>query len=88
MDNLHDDVVDRAFKLDAMRRKIQSAGLQPRQKYSAPQTSNQEIGWYTNPLVQQNEKWMHGRKTNHITEYADSYLSLKKVNPFKVKQRN
>ena len=33
VDNLHDDVVDRAFRLDAMRRKIQSAGLQPRQKY-------------------------------------------------------
>ena len=29
-DNLHDDVCDRAFRLDAMRRKIQSAGLQPR----------------------------------------------------------
>ena len=26
-DNLNDDVVDRAFRLDAMRRKIQSAGL-------------------------------------------------------------
>ena len=51
VDNLHDDVVDRAFRLDAMRRKIQSAGLQPRQKYPYAQTANQDIGWYSNPLV-------------------------------------
>ena len=30
VDSLNDDVVDRAFRLDAMKRKIQSAGLQPR----------------------------------------------------------
>lgn len=29
-DNLSDDIVERAFRLDAMRRKIQSQGLQPR----------------------------------------------------------
>ena len=29
-DTLHDDIVDRAFRLDAMRRKIQGANLQPR----------------------------------------------------------
>jgi hypothetical protein len=46
-----DDAVDRAFRLEAMRRKIQSQGLQPRQKYPFAQTSNQEIGWHVNPLV-------------------------------------
>jgi hypothetical protein len=35
-----DDVVDRAFRLEAMRRQIQSANLQPRQKYPFAQTSN------------------------------------------------
>ena len=30
VDNLQDDVVDRAFRLNAMKRKIQSASLQPR----------------------------------------------------------
>lgn len=48
-----DDVVDRAFRLEAMRRKIQSAGLQPRQKYPFAQTSSQEVGWNINPLVPQ-----------------------------------
>lgn len=52
----NDDVVDRAFRLEAMRRKIQTAGLQPRQKYPTTQTSNQEVGWYITPLVQQHPK--------------------------------
>ena len=33
-----DDTVERAFRLDAMRRKIVSAGLQPRQKYTKTMT--------------------------------------------------
>ena len=35
-----DDVVDRAFRLEAMKRKIQTAGMQPRQKYPIAQTTN------------------------------------------------
>mmetsp|Transcript_26002 Transcript_26002/g.30012 ORF Transcript_26002/g.30012 Transcript_26002/m.30012 type:complete len:125 (-) Transcript_26002:209-583(-) len=51
-----DDPVDRAFKIDAMRRKIQTSGMVPRQKYKAPLTSNQEIGWEASPLVTLNYK--------------------------------
>ena len=80
-------LTDRAFRLDAMRRKIQSAGLQPRQKYPEPQTSNQDIGWFTNPLVPQTGQWQYKRKTCAITNFADEYLTLKKINPFKIKDR-
>jgi hypothetical protein len=38
--NIMDDVVERAFRLDGMRRSIQSAGLRPRQKFMVPQTAN------------------------------------------------
>ena len=86
-DSLHDDVVDRAFRLDAMRRKIQSAGLQPRQKYPYAQTSNQEIGWYSNPLVPQNKNWQFNRKKTPITGFQNDYVTLTKVNPFTVKHR-
>ena len=48
---LNDDVVDRAFRLEAMRRKIQSAAMQPRQKYPFAQTSSQEVGWNATPLI-------------------------------------
>jgi len=53
---LDDDVVDRAFRLEAMKRKIQTASMQPRQKYPVAQTSNQEVGWYLNPLVPKSDK--------------------------------
>mmetsp|Transcript_18700 Transcript_18700/g.17815 ORF Transcript_18700/g.17815 Transcript_18700/m.17815 type:complete len:156 (+) Transcript_18700:12-479(+) len=86
-DNLNDDVVDRAFRLDAMRRKIQSAGLQPRQKYPHSITASQDIGWYTNPLVPKNKNWQYNRQKTHITDFANEYFSMKKVNPFTVKER-
>ncbi|CDW74070.1 UNKNOWN [Stylonychia lemnae] len=86
-ESLNDDVVDRAFRIDAMRRQIQSAGLQPRQKYPHAMTSNQEIGWYSNPLVPQNKAWQFNRLTTPITDYAEDYLSMKKVNPFTVRNR-
>ena len=70
-----------------MRRKIQSAGLQPRQKYPYAMTSNQEIGWYANPLVPQNKNWQFNRLKTPITGFADEYFTLKKVNPFTVKNR-
>eukprot|EP00347_Sterkiella_histriomuscorum_P020538 403337423 len=87
VDSLNDDVVDRAFRLDAMKRKIQSAGLQPRQKYPHAMTSNQEIGWYNNPLVPQNKNWQFNRLKTPITGFADEYFTLKKVNPFTVRNR-
>lgn len=87
LDSLNDDVVDRAFRLDAMRRKIQSAGLQPRQKYPYAMTANQEIGWYSNPLVPQNKSWQFNRQKTAITSFADEYVTLKKINPFAVRNR-
>ena len=87
MDSLNDDVVDRAFRLDAMRRKIQSANMQPRQKYPHAMTSNQEIGWYANPLVPQNKQWQFNRMQTPITHFADSYYTTNKINPFAVKNR-
>ena len=46
----NDDPVEKAFKVDAMRRKIQTSNLIPQQKYAIPQTSNQEIGWDVSPM--------------------------------------
>lgn len=86
-----DDVVDRAFRLEAMRRKISTAGMQPRQKYPTSQTSNQEIGWFVNPLVPKTKKaqdlWSFNRQKTPITDYAENYVTLTKLNPFAVKDR-
>lgn len=50
-------------------------------------TSNQEIGWYSNPLVPSNKNWQFNRQKTPITGFADEYFTLKKVNPFTVKNR-
>ncbi|XP_066548499.1 cilia- and flagella-associated protein 144 isoform X2 [Amia ocellicauda] len=34
---------------------IRRARLEPRKKYTHPQTSSQEIGWYTSPLVREQQ---------------------------------
>lgn len=86
-----DDPVDKAFKLDAMRRKIQIGGMIPRQKYAFPQTSSQEIGWETTPQItsqNKNSQWNQMRSTNHITQFADEYVKLRAINPFKVRNRD
>ena len=87
----NDDVVDRAFRLEAMRRKIQSAGMQPRQKYPMAMTSNQEIGWYINPLVPKSDKSKElttfNRQKTPITGYAEAYVTMTRINPFAVKDR-
>lgn len=87
VDNIHDDVVERAFRLNSMRKKIQSAGMAPRQKFAFQQTSSQEIGWFNQPLVKPADRWQHGVTNCQITKYADNYMELKKTNPFKVRQR-
>eukprot|EP00997_Jenningsia_sp_PLL12_P009136 NODE_6039_length_535_cov_61.061728_g5287_i0.p1 GENE.NODE_6039_length_535_cov_61.061728_g5287_i0~~NODE_6039_length_535_cov_61.061728_g5287_i0.p1 ORF type:complete len:157 (-),score=38.32 NODE_6039_length_535_cov_61.061728_g5287_i0:25-495(-) len=86
-DNLKDDVVDRAFRLNGMKRKIASANMQPRQKYPHAQTSNQEIGWYVNPLVPKNKQFEYSRTKCHITHFADEYTKCQHINPYKVKDR-
>lgn len=50
-------------------------------------TSNQEIGWYSNPLVPQNKNWQFNRQKSAITDFADEYFTLTKVNPFTVRNR-
>ena len=86
-----EDFVDRAFRLEAMQRKIKTASMQPRQKYPLAQTSNQEVGWYVNPLVPKSTKakdlWSFNRTKTPITDYAENYVTLTKLNPFKVKDR-
>lgn len=88
---LNDDVVDRAFRLEAMRRKIQSAAMQPRQKYPFAQTSSQEVGWNATPLIKKSQiskdLWTFNRKKTPITGYAEEYVTLTKLNPFAVKDR-
>lgn len=55
----------------------------PKQKYNRPQTANQEIGWYSQPLMN-NQKWNRPVSSTPITQYVSDYDKLKHINPFKL----
>lgn len=58
--------------------------MTPKQKYTRPQTSNQEIGWYSRPLMD-NSKWDKPIASTQITHYVSEYNKLYHKNPFHLK---
>jgi hypothetical protein len=57
--------------------------MTPKELYERPMTSNQEIGWFSKPLVD-NSRWDRSIKGSGITKYASDYQAMKKINPFKI----
>lgn len=45
----------------------------PQEKYDAPTTSAQEVGWFYEPLVQPNPKFQHGIAQGEATNFAENY---------------
>ena len=45
----------------------------PQEKYDAPQTSSQEVGWFYEPLVQPNPKFQHNLHQGDATKFAENY---------------
>jgi len=45
----------------------------PREKYDAPITSAQEVGWNTKPLCPQNPRFQHGLAQGESTKFAENY---------------
>ena len=45
----------------------------PANKYDAPATSAQEVGWFSKPLVATNPRFMHGLTQGEATQFAEIY---------------
>ena len=45
----------------------------PREKYADPQTSSQEVGWFTEPFVPRNPRFFHGLNQSEATKFAELY---------------
>jgi len=45
----------------------------PRDKQDEPETSSQEVGWYSKPLVPANPRFVHGLKQAEATSFAETY---------------
>ena len=62
--------------------KFEQTKLGPQRKYHWPQTEAQEVGWNTEPLMENPKEFYHPNGTCDITEYADAYVRSKGLNPF------
>lgn len=80
-----DDPVEEAFSNEKLAKTLRSISQVPRQKWTRPQTSAQDIGWYSNQLNQTKSKWNYPIRYNEITKYANDYFEMTKQNPFKLK---
>ena len=92
--------LEEAFSNEKLEKTLKLITLVPKQKYQMPQTSNQEIGWFSNQLVfifkiSHNgkikkktiapSKWNHKLRSNEITKFANDYFEMTKTNPFTLK---
>ncbi len=56
----------------------------PKERYKRPQTANQEIGWYSRPLMD-NSKWDKQLSSTQISNYVSDYQKMSSKNPFTIK---
>jgi len=80
---INKDPISIAFYNDKISKTLQNHTKTPKQLFDYPMTSNQEIGWYSKPLVD-NSRWNKSLRTSAITMYASDYQAMKKINPFKI----
>jgi len=45
----------------------------PQEKYDMPMTSNQEIGWFYEPLMKPNPQFQHHLEQSEATKFAENY---------------
>jgi hypothetical protein len=72
--------VQHLFQQEAIERQIKSALIDPRLKHRHPQTASQEIGWYSQPLMETRES--KGLVQSEVTNYQERYIKMAAVNPF------
>jgi hypothetical protein len=80
---LNRDPISDAFVNERISKIILQNQQIPKDKYEYPQTSAQEIGWFSKPLVN-NARWDHSHRSTPISQYVDSYFITMKINPFKL----
>ena len=80
---LNRDPVKDAFIHDRISKIIKQNQQIPKDKYEYPITSSQEIGCYSQPLVD-NSRWNYPVSATPISKYVDNYFITMHINPFKM----
>lgn len=76
--------IEYAFNKENFQQTFKKHTQTPKERFTRPQTANQEIGWYSRPLMN-NSKWDKHLKSTHISNYVCEYSQLKGINPFSIK---
>ncbi|OMJ88667.1 hypothetical protein SteCoe_9368 [Stentor coeruleus] len=83
------DPIEEAFSSEYIRKAIERDTMTPSDKYRGPQTSNQEIGWYTFASKRPTSAFFNSSKSMcKETVFAEEYLKTVGKSPFKVRSRN
>merc|ERR1712216_505464 len=54
----------------------------PKSKYKEAQTSAQDYGWVSEPLVPRSSQFHYGMKSSEVTSYANAYVESQGIGPF------
>lgn len=86
---IYRDPIEEAFSSEYIKRAISRDTMTPGEKYRGPQTSNQEIGWYSFASKRPTSAYINpGKNSCNETIFAEEYLKTVGKSPFKVRSRN
>ena len=87
--SVYRDPIEEAFSSEHIKNAIARETMTPGEKYRGPQTSSQEIGWYTFSTKRPSSAIYKSNKSMcHETVFAEEYLKTVGKSPFKVRSRN
>lgn len=86
--SIYRDPTEEAFSSDFLARTVTRGSMAPNLKYHSPQTTAQEIGWISSPVLPRvQSRWSHrGKNTCFETFFAEEYIKFKGMNPYFTKK--
>merc|ERR1711924_127911 len=69
----------------ALTEALNDMAASPKSKYKEAQTSSQDYGWISDPLVPRSSQFHYGNKNSEVTAYAEAYVESLGVSPFSSK---
>merc|ERR1719181_2518639 len=58
----------------ALEKALDDMAATPKSKYKEAQTSAQDFGWLSDPLVPRSSQFNYGNKNSEVTAYAEAYV--------------
>ena len=86
--SIYRDPTEEAFSSDFLVRTVTRGSMAPNLKHSSPQTTSQEIGWISCPVLPRvQSRWSHRAKNSCFeTFFAEEYIKYKGINPYFTKK--